>query len=207
MIYYRLVYITYNDKTIGVYTNIDDLFTAAQEYPVDETELQVHEMNVASGSDTYYSFVWNKCAIYKESTRTNRGFEIKYVAKGYDDKMDAIAKLNSQIKELKETVEDKLHMVKSLMNLDAKNTKAPISMAALLGSFVTFGGYTSGGKQVNAETFYKNKQAELEKVRYLNALLDDWITDLKAQTGFDGPLRDLLTTNSWGGKVEAITFP
>lgn len=216
MKYYRLVYMSKSDKTIGVYTNIDDLFKDAQAYPAHESELQVHEMNIESpgadtrsvfGSDTFYSFAWNKCALFKETTQANKGFEIAYVAKGYDTKMDAIVSINHQMNELKAKVEDKIRMVKSLMNLDAKQTKAPISMAAVLGSFVSFGSYTNSSKQVDAETYNKNKQDELERVRYLNALLDDWITDLKAQTGYEGLLHDLITTNTWGGRVEAITYP
>jgi hypothetical protein len=205
MVQYQLIFINRNgsNKTIGIYNDINELFKAAQAHPGNETEYEIHELNLESATtpDKLYLFTWNKCALWNEDYR--KSSHITYVAEGYKHVLDTL----TLIHELKDIVEDKQRMVKSLMNLDAKNTKAPISMAILLSSFVSVSTGGTSSKPMDAETFKIKKQAELEKLRYLNALLDDWIHDLIEQTGYEGLRCDLVCMNQWNTKMEAITFP
>jgi hypothetical protein len=205
MVQYQLIFINTNgsNKTIGIYTDINELFKAAHAHPGHETEYEIHEINVESETtpDKLYQFTWNKCALWNKDYRMVSN--ITYVAEGYKHAFETITRIN----DLKEIVENKQRMVKSLMNLDAKNTKAPISMATLLSSFVSVSTGGTPSKPMDTETFYAKKKAELEKLQYLNALLDDWISDLIAQTGYEGLRCDLVCMNQWNRKTEAITFP
>ena len=200
---FQLMYTGYHDsyvrKTLGIYNDVNDLFKKLRDDNLNSVYLEVYKL-VPGFPDYPLKPVWNNCALWDDEKKT-----IAYVASTYEDKMEAIAESHTRLKTLRATADDKLIMVKSLMNLDAKNTKAPVSMSVLLTSYISLPNVM---ERIITEPhkYLENLQKQVQQLQYVNHLLDEWIVDRKKETGFDGELSELIKEEPYR-KVPAIAFP
>ncbi len=71
-------------------------------------------------------------------------------------------------------IQRKITQLQKLMDLDAKNTKAPYSMSVFINATISFEGIN------------------LQQAQFLLGQLDDWVHDMVIQTGYKGCVADLV---------------
>lgn len=190
-------------RTIGIFTDANELFRAACAETCPETDLIVYEL-CPGRADRELKLIWNKSAL--QDTKFDG---IVYVAVGYEDKLDKISEIHAKIKTLHKEAEEKKHMLTSLMNLEAKNTKAPASKSELLASFISNSApRLSNNLDIAGPAVYQTKlEAQVLRLQYINHMLDEWIVDMKVSTGFDGELSELVKDGTYKNRVPVISFP
>ena len=105
---------------------------------------------------------------------------------------DTIQPLHEKLYEAEEKIALKVYQLKKLMELDAKQTKAPISMSCLLTAGPVFS--NDLGFENNEESIEKTLpilKGKLEKAQYLAGELDEWVVDFVEKTGYKGCLAEL----------------
>lgn len=191
-------------RTIGIYNDVNDLFKTVRDKNLEPMYLEVYEI-VSGMVDRQLQLVWNNCALMDNSRKT-----IKYVAKGFEDSIEVISDLMTKLNALRASTDEKLIMLKSLMNLNAKNTKAPASMALLLTSYISLHEIKLSCEfargLMDSKLYLDKLRNQVMQQQYIHHMLDEWIVDCKAETGFDGELSELVKEEKYG-KTPAITFP
>jgi len=105
---------------------------------------------------------------------------------------DSIRPLHEKLYEAEEKIALKMYQLKKLMELDAKQTKAPLSLSCLLTAGPVFS--NNLGFDNNEESIEKTLpilKEKLQKAQYLAGELDEWVVDWVEQTGYKGCLADL----------------
>ncbi len=188
-------------RTIGIFTDVNELFRAAYAETCPETDLIVYEL-CPGRADLELKLIWNKLAL--QDTKFDR---IVYVASGYN--LDKLTDMHTKIKKLYKDAEEKKHMLSSLMNLEAKNTKAPVSKSELLATFI--GNSTrhlpQNSEVVDPSVYQTILEKQILRLQYINHMLDEWIVDMKVSTGFDGELSELVKDGTYKNRVPVISFP
>ena len=105
---------------------------------------------------------------------------------------DIIQPLHEKLYEAEEKIALKIYQLKKLMDLDAKQTKAPISLSCLL-SAVSIFSYDLGfeNNEESLQLSLNTLQTKLQKAQYLAGQLEEWVIDWVEQTYYKGCLADL----------------
>ena len=105
---------------------------------------------------------------------------------------DSLQPLHKKLYEAEENIALKVYQVKKLMDLDAKQTNAPISLSGLITGGMVFS--HNIGLENDEDSLKKSLQTiqtKLQKAQYLAGQLDEWVIDMVEQTGYKGILADL----------------
>ena len=81
--------------------------------------------------------------------------------------------MDAEQKEVLAKIQTKLYQLKQLMDIDAQNTNAPVSMSLIINSSIVF------------------DQNNLQQAKFILGQLEEWVHDMVLQTGFQGCLADL----------------
>ena len=192
---FQLMHMHYNEydtrQTIGIYSDVNDLFKTIHDKKLN-IHMEVYEI-VPDKADRQLKLIWNNFALEYNN-------KIMYVAKGCED-IEIISDLRTKRETLQASVDEKKIMLKSLMNLNAKNTKAPASMSFILNPY-----FSQTLRCTGSTTYLHELRDNVRQLQYINYMLDEWIVDLVTETGYEGELSELVKEGKYE-KVPAIAFP
>jgi len=161
-----------------MYYTLAEVGIAAQTYP-ENTPLNIYGA-CPETVNIIYRFVWNRNAIVALD-------KIAWYSDNYLLKVIKSEQVTLRIRRFEELARRKVTALKSLYNLDAKNTRARMSISGLVS-------YTPEMHHIlnSYDDYMKSLYNDEQDVRYLNAQLDEWVHDMMGQTGYEGTFNSLV---------------
>jgi hypothetical protein len=105
---------------------------------------------------------------------------------------DIIQPLHEKLYEAEEKIVLKIYQIKKLMDLDAKQTKAPLSLSCLLAAAPVFShDLVFENNEESLKISLDILQSKLQKAQYLAGQLEEWVIDWVDQTCYKDCLADL----------------